>query len=290
MLDTEKFPRLGPDRRGQLYVAASAVAWSATGLIQRELSVDTLTQLAGRAFFAVLVILATIAVVERGAVVQSFRSLGRSGLAGTLFMAIAGTSFILALNNTSVAHVLIINALAPLMSALLGWAALGEKVTARTWIATLIALAGVAIMIGSPGGGARIGDLFAFIMAAAFAAHVVITRHRSDISMAPAACASQLLVLLATVPFAHIAAIDPRNFGLLVALGAGAMGLPLIFLTLGARRIPPAEVALISMLETVLGPVLVWIVLSERPGDATLAGGLLVLAAICLQTLGSRRS
>ena len=107
-------------RRGRTYVALAAVAWSTAGLFQRELTVNLGTQLAGRAFFAVIGILAFVAMAERGRVVHGFRQIGRAGLALAVLMAISSGAFIAALNYTSVANVLFLQALAPVLAALFG--------------------------------------------------------------------------------------------------------------------------------------------------------------------------
>jgi drug/metabolite transporter (DMT)-like permease len=70
---------------------------------------------------------------------------------------------------------------------------------------------------------------------------------------------------------------------LIVLLGVGQIGLGLAFLTIGARLIPAAEVALITLLEVVLGPLWVWLTISERPGNGTLLGGAVVVVAVVLQ-------
>jgi drug/metabolite transporter (DMT)-like permease len=111
----------------------------------------------------------------------------------------------------------------------------------------------------------------------------VIARYRRDVSMAPPTCLSQVLVLAVAVPFADLADAGGRDIVLLAVLGAGQIGLGLALLTVGARLIPPAEVALISLLEVVLGLLWVWIAYSERPSTATLAGGAVVLSAVLLQ-------
>jgi drug/metabolite transporter (DMT)-like permease len=123
-------------------------------------------------------------------------------------------------------------------------------------------------------------------MTLAFALAVVITRHRRDISMAPALCLSQVFVLIVAGPFSHPGSIDAHDLLLIALLGIGQMGLGLAFLTVGARLIPAAEVALITLLEVVLGPLWVWIALSEQPATATLVGGAVVMAAVVLQALG----
>ena len=104
--------------------------------------------------------------------------------------------------------------------------------------------------------------------------------------MAPAICLSQVLVFVVASPFSHPGSIDAHDLGLIVALGVGQMGLGLAFLTIGARLIPAAEVALITLLEVVLGPLWVWMALSERPSAATLVGGGVVMGAVVLQAGG----
>ena len=123
-------------------------------------------------------------------------------------------------------------------------------------------------------------------MTLAFAAGIVITRHRRDVSMAPAVCLSQLLVLLATAPLADPGSVTGRDLGLLVLLGVGQIGLGLVFLIMGARLIPAAEVALITLLEVVLAPLWVWISISEKPAATTLIGGAIVVGAVLLQATG----
>jgi drug/metabolite transporter (DMT)-like permease len=269
-------------RRGRLYVALAAVAWSTAGILQRELSVDTATQLAGRAFFAVLGLLAYVAVSERGAIARSFRAIGGAGLAVAGLMAVSSGAFIVALNHTSVANVLFMQALSPLLAAALG-TALGEPVSRRTWTAMAVAIAGVALMVGGPSRPDLVGGTLSLLMSVSFAGVLVITRHRRDVSMAPATLLSQLIVLVAAAPFASPGTITRRDAGLLVLLGVGQIGLGLVFLTIGARLIPAAEVALITLLEIVLGPLWVWIFLDEQPGAATIAGGVIVLGAVILQ-------
>ena len=273
-------------RRGQAYVALAALAWSSAGVLQRELSVGTATQVAGRALVAAVALLAFVATSERGSPLRAFRSMGRAELAVAVLTAIASGTFIVALNHTTVANVLFMQAVAQIAAALIAWAGLREAVSHRTAVAMIVALGGVGLMVGGPGGSHGLGVGLSVVMTLAFALSVVITRHRRDISMAPAICLSQVLVLVAAGPFAHPETIGVHDLVLIVLLGVGQMGLGLAFLTIGARLIPAAEVALITLLEVVLGPLWVWIALSEQPSAATLAGGVVVMAAVVLQTVG----
>jgi drug/metabolite transporter (DMT)-like permease len=272
-------------RRGRLYVALAAIAWSTAGLFQRELTVDLATQLAGRAFFAVLAILTFVAVAERGGVVRGFRAIGRAGLVMAALMAVSSGAFIAALNYTSVANVLFLQALAPVLAAVFG-TFVGEPVARRTWIAMAVAVAGVALMVGGPSHPSLAGFTLSVLMSVSFAGTIVITRHQRRVSMAPATCLSQVLVFVCAAPFASTSSIGGKDLALLAGLGITQIGLGLIFLSIGARLIPAAEVALITLLEIVLGPLWVWVALGESPGATTLVGGAIVLAAVVFQAIG----
>jgi drug/metabolite transporter (DMT)-like permease len=276
----------GIRRRGQVYVALAALAWSTAGVLQRELAVGTATQVAGRALFATVALFLFVAVSERGQTVRAFRRIGRAELAVAALTAVASGTFIVALNHTTVANVLFMQALSPIAAALIAWVGLREQVSRRTAVAMVVALAGVGLMVGGPGGSHGFGLALSIVMTLSFALAVVITRHRRDISMAPAICLSQVLVLVVVGPFAHPGTAELRDLALMVVLGFGQMGLGLAFLTMGARLIPAAEVALITLLEVVLGPLWVWLVLAEQPSTATLLGGAVVVIAVVLQAGG----
>ena len=266
-------------RRGRLFVALAAIAWSTAGLLQRELTVGVGTQVAGRAVFAVAGLFTYVAIAERGHVVRAFRAIGRGGIAVAVLMAISSSTFIVALNYASVANVLFFVALGPVLAAGMGTLA-GERVSGRTWIAMAIALAGVTLMIGGPGRPSALGTALGLLCAVSFAGSLVIIRHLRELSMAPATCLSQLIVLVVSAPFTHPGEVGGQDLSLLVGLG-------LIFVTIGARLIPAAEVALITLLEVVLGPLWVWIARGEKPSAATLVGGAIVLGAVVFQAVSS---
>jgi drug/metabolite transporter (DMT)-like permease len=276
-------------RRGQLFVVLAAVAWSTAGVVQRELSVDTATQLLGRAVFAALALAVLVAVLSRGRPLEAFRSVGLAGLAVATTTAIASGTFIVALNHATVANVLFLQAASPVAAALLAWFAFGESVTRRAALAMAIALAGVALMVGGPGSGGVLGVTASFVMMLAFAVSIVIVRHRRDVSMLPAICLSQVFVVLVAAPFAHPGSGTGQDLLLLALLGVGQMGLGLAFVTIGARLLPASEVALITLLEVVLGPLWVWISISEEPAATAIAGGCVVILAVILQATEKTR-
>ena len=280
---------LDEHRRGQAAVALAAVFWSSAGILQRELSMNIQTQLAGRALFASLALGAYAVRSEAGRPAWAvFRSMGGAGLAVAASTAVASGSFIYAINHTTVAHVLFMQAASPIVAALLAWSVLGERASRRTVAAMIVALVGVGVMIGDPRGGAWLGDVSSLVMAFSFAIAIVITRHRREVSMAPAMCLAQVMILVTFAPLCSPGQVGPRDGLLLVAMGVGQMGFAMALFTVGARLIPAAEAALLTLLEVVLGPLWVWVGVGERPNTATLIGGAIVVGAVMLQARGDR--
>ena len=199
-------------------------------------------------------------------------------------VAIASASFIAALNHTSVARVLFILAVAPVLAALLARVTLGEPITRRTVLAMALALGGRLGDARRPGRGqpgrrrprvphrARVrGD---------DRDHALAPRRVDGAGDLPLAGDP----VVAFLPFASPGEIGGADVGWLAALGIGQIGLGFVLLTVGARLIPAAQVGLITLLEVVLGPLWVWLALDERPSTLTLVGGAIVIVAIVIQT------
>jgi drug/metabolite transporter (DMT)-like permease len=167
----------------------------------------------------------------------------------------------------------------------MAWIALRESITRRAGVAMVVALIGVALMVGGPDSGGLFGIVASIVMTLSFAVTIVIARHKRDVSMGPAICLSQLIVFLVGVPFAHPSTIGGHDAAFIVLMGVCQMALGLAFLTAGARLIPASEVALITLLEVVLGPLWVWISISETPVASTLVGGAVVIVAVLIQTM-----
>lgn len=273
-------------RRGALLVAAAAVCWSSGGLIARLVGTSPWTTSLWRSVFASLFIAVVFRVVRGHGVVAQWRAGGLPVVAVAVCMALASTCFIFSLARTSVANTLVLMATGPYVAGLLGWLVLGERVPPRTWLAMGVALAGTVVMVsGSWGHGALVGDLLAIAMATSFAGATVLIRRHPEIPMAPAAALATALAALVALPHAEPLAAAPRDLALLALFGVGQFGVGFLLFTTGARLIPVARSALLGMLETVLGPLWVWLLLSEQPGAATLAGGTLILAALLTNTV-----
>jgi drug/metabolite transporter (DMT)-like permease len=212
--------------------------------------------------------------------------LGWPGIIVGVSFATGSTCFINALEFTTVANVLFMQALSPFLAGLLAWFLMRERIAGRTIIAMLAAVLGIGIMVySSVAAGHGIGDLLAILMATALACAIVTMRRHHDIQMAPAACLATGIAALWSFLPATPDSVPSGEYIYLVIFGVVQMGVGLILFTSGTRLIPAAESALLTVLESVLAPLWVWWVLSEDPGLATIIGGGIALAALVINTI-----
>jgi drug/metabolite transporter (DMT)-like permease len=225
-----------------------------------------------------------------------FAAMGPAGVLSGLLLAGAFIFFILAITHTLVANALVIMSAAPLVSAVLGRIVLGERIRPLTVAAMLAAMAGIAVMVSGTGPSAAmpaslLGSLFAFGTALSFGANIVVLRAARHVDMLPAMCLGGVFAGLAALPFAAPAAVSAGDLGLIVVMGTVQLAFGLFLFLRGTPHLSAGEVGLLTLLETVLAPLWVWVGVGEAPGAATLAGGAIVIAALAAHSaLGLRRS
>jgi drug/metabolite transporter (DMT)-like permease len=268
-------------RLGFGLVIAAAICWSSGGLITRLVATDPWTTVFWRSVFCAGFLSAAVAVAHRGRLPRLVRETGWPGVLMAACFATASTSFIMALARTSVANTLIIQSLSPFIAGLGGWLCLGERVRRRTWVAMGAALLGTVVMLwGSPGAGSRIGDALALVTATAFAAATVVVRWHRAVPMPAAAALAAALAAIVALGRGAPAPVARRDLALLALFGVGQLASGLLLFTAGARLILVAEASLLAVLESVLGPVWVWLAVGERPGVFSLIGGAVILSAL----------
>jgi drug/metabolite transporter (DMT)-like permease len=192
-------------------------------------------------------------------------------------------SWCAAMEHTSAANALLILAIAPFLAAILSWVILRERIDGATMVAIALVFAGVLIIAsGSVTQGRLLGDAFALMNATTIAAYYVTLRTAGRRNMLPFLAAGSVLGGLLALPFADFAPVSGTQALLIFLSGAvilpGAAGL----LMLGPRYLPAPEVSMITLLEVILGPLLVWAVIGENPGRATLVGGGVIIAVLAL--------
>jgi drug/metabolite transporter (DMT)-like permease len=281
-------------RRGALLVAGAALAWSTAGLLVRWTVTDPWTTLFWRSIFAGLALLVRLVLTERRKSVSAFTGLGLIGTALGACFAISMISFINALSLTTVANVMVFQAASPLFAALLAWAWLKERISARTGIAIAATMIGVTVMVSSrPSGGdghtrELAGDLISLAMSLATAFVIILAKRERRVSMAAATCLGLAMTALVSLPFADLAP-SGRDLALLALFGIGQMALGLAMFSGGVRLIPAADAGLISVIECVLAPLWVWLAFGEAPNGRGLFGGAIVLMAVVYASRKTKR-
>ena len=269
---------------GIALVLTSAVAWSTAGFFARIVPVDIWIVLTWRSAFGALSIVALALIERRRFAFDWRRAFVPAGIAMMILNCIGMGGFVYALQNTTIANVTVIYATLPFITALFAWLWFRERVQRRTLIGSLIAGAGVAITVGGTiaigGGGHLRGDLVALGFTADFALMTVLMRRHREAPMLESIAISGFLMALIALCLSEPFTISLPQIGWLAAFGIVTQGGGLGLYTMGARRLPAAQAALLSASEVPLAPLWVWICFAEVPARETFIGGGLVLAAI----------
>ena len=227
----------------------------------------------------------------RTRVVRAFVTAGRPGLIVALSLGLGSTCYVFALLLTTVANALFIISAAPFMTAILGWIVLRERVQPVTWITMAVALAGIAIMVfDGVRGGRLLGNLVAFGTPVSFAIMLVTLRRAGQRDMIPAICLAGFVGAALGFAMADTIILPRHDLVLCLFLGVVQYTGGFVLITLGARYLPAAEVALLSLAEVVLAPIWVWIGVGEIPTILTLAGGGIVFSAVVVQAVAGLRA
>ena len=243
-----------------------------------------------RTFSFTFTLVLIVAIRSRGRVLASFRAIGRRGIAVGGFLACASTLYVFAMLNTTVANATFVVSTGPFVVAALGWLVLREPVGATTWAAMAFAMVGVACMVvDGLGGGGLFGIGCAAVVTLATAAMLVAVRGAAEIDMIPALTIAGVFTALVSFFLVEDFAISKHDLVVVSMLGAGQYAVGFALLTAGTRYVPVAEVALLSLIETVLAPTWAWIGADEVPSALTLVGGtVVVLAAAARAVVGIR--
>jgi drug/metabolite transporter (DMT)-like permease len=276
-------------RRGVIFVAASAIGWSVSGVFARLVGVDPWTAVFLRSSFGALYMAIGLVAVHRTRSLDSLLSIGWYGLFMAFCGALSITAFVGSFFFTSVANVSVIYSTTPFLAAALGWLVLRERVPARTLLASATALAGVAIMVaGSYVAGRLLGDGLAFIMAITFAIMAIGMRARPSLDLLSTNLIVCVMSAALVSPFATPSSATRLDLVLLAGFAFLSIAVSFSLFLAGARRIPAAQAGLITTLEVPLSPLWVFVLFSENPGLPALIGGAIVLLVLIGHILSDR--
>ena len=218
---------------------------------------------------------------------------GLPGLFYAILVALGNTTFVISIQNTNVANTLIMIALTPFATAILSSIFLKEHPSQRMWF-TIISCFFVVLFIfyDSYQGNRIFGDLFGLLTAILIGGSAVVVRYSKLVNFLPSLLIAKLLTLVLPIlfiqSFPESLIIDLREFYLIIAMGI-CLFIALSFITLAPRYIPAYEVEIFFVLETILGPLWVWLIIHEQPTTKTIIGGICIILIIMSHTLSELR-
>ena len=266
------------------------VLWSTAGVVTRHVERATPFELVfWRSFFAFAFVVLALLALRRNPL-----KMGRAGVISGALWAVMFTAFMIALTLTSTANTLVVMSVAPLLTALLARAFLSDPVPAGTWIAVAAAAVAIAWMFGSDLHAHTARDLTGMMIAlsipVASAFNVIVLRSaKAEIELRPAVMLGGAISCVIAMPFALPLQATPKDVALLAFLGVFQLGLPCMLLVMASRVLLAPEIALIGLLEVVLGPLWAWLGADEVPARATLSGGAILIAALVVNEVATFR-
>ncbi len=280
-------PILSQHAKGLIITALGVLLISPDGLLTRLILVDHWTLIFWRALFLSFGMWLIVSLKYPNKAWHKYKSMGRGGAIMVLIYAMGTISFIVAITHTSVANTLIILSTTPMFAAIIGWIFLRESIPARTWIAIL--LVGIGIFIISSGSenptSSLFGDMAAMSGSFFLATGFTVIRSFPKIPILPVISTSGLLTALIILPLAQPFSVTQDDMGYLLIMGVYMLPVATALLYSGPRYIPAPEVGLMLLLESILGPVWVWLALGEQPGTRTFIGGAVILSTLALNTV-----
>lgn len=269
--------------KGVLLTALGVVILSPDALLIRMGGADVATTMAVRGGLACLMLIVLAAV--RGTAVR----IGRwEALLGALY-GLSGVLFVIAVFHANVASVLVTIAATPLVAALIGVVLLKERAPPRTWLAALAIVAGNVVIFSGDLGDGVWGMVAALTICLAMALFFCIVRKMPHTDRWGALIFGSGLATLIAMPFADPDTLTLAGLPWLAVLGAVVIPVSFLLISRGPKYIPAPEVSLLMLLETVLGPLWVWIVLAEAPDERAVWAGALILGALFAHGLAGAR-
>ena len=278
--------------KGLLITAAGVLIISPDGLLTRLIETDHWTMIFYRALFLSVGMWLIISLSSPHRVIEQYQTVRGPGLLMVALYSLGTISFIYAITHTSVANTLIILSTTPLFAALIGWFVLKEPIELRTLIAIALVAFGVGIISWGSSGqeSALLGDLAAMMGSMFLASGFVFVRRFPNLSVFPAISCSGLLTAILVWPVAAPLSISQADLGYLMLMGIYIVPIGTTLMYIGPRYLPAAEVGLLLLLETLLGPLWVWMILGERPPQWTLIGGSIVISTLAINMVWKLRT
>ena len=276
---------LTDQQKGSLLAFVAVMFITPDSLFIRLSNVDTWGLVFYRGIIPFLTVFLGMLIIYK---LSFFKMLLTSGYHGIIYIgtfSITNITFVVSIQNTNVANTLVMIATAPMLSAILGAIFLKEPPDRKTWVSIIITfLAIIYIFFDSIKLGNFYGDILGFITAIGLAVGAVTIRSAKSKNLVPAAVIGKLFVATFALFFIESFVLENNDLIIVPLMCILCVAIPFVLVTIAPRFIPAAEVNLFFLLETIIGPIWVWLIIKEQPSIETLYGGVVIITTIAIHS------
>ena len=276
---------LSSQHKGSLLAFIAVMLITPDSILIRLSSIETWGMLFYRGAIPFVVVLVGLIFFYKNNLFKALINIGYPGIFYVISFSICNITFIISIQNTNVANTLVMIAMAPMLSAILGSIFLKEVPDRKTWVAIIITLIAVTyIFHDSIEMGNFYGDLFGIITAFGLACNAVIARYAKNRDLVPSAVIGKLCVAIFAFFFVDTFALVDTDLIFVPLMCVMCVAIPFVLVTIAPRFIPAEEVNLFFLLETIIGPFWVWLVINEQPSIETIQGGVVIILTIAIHS------
>jgi len=276
---------LTDQQKGSLLAFVAVMFITPDSLFIRISNIDTWGLVFYRGIIPFLTVFFVMLIIYK---LNFFKILLNSGYHGIIYIAtfsITNITFVVSIQNTNVANTLVMIATAPMLSAILSTIFLKETSDKKTWISVIVTFAAILyIFFDSLKLGNFYGDILGFITAIGLAVGAITIRSAKSKNLVPAAVVGKLFVATFALFFIESFALKDNDLIIVPLMCILCVAIPFVLVTIAPRFIPAAEVNLFFLLETIVGPIWVWLIIKEQPSFETILGGAVIVATIAFHS------
>ena len=272
---------LTDQKKGSLMAFVAVMFITPDSLFIRLSNVETWSLVFYRGIIPFVLVFIGMLLIYKLKFFNLLRSNGYYGFAYVLTFSVTNIAFVVSIQNTNVANTLIMIATAPMLSAILGSFFLKENPDKKTWVAIFITFfAALYIFYDSIKLGNFFGDILGFVAAMGLAVGAVIIRSAKKLNLVPSAVAGKLIIALFAMLFVKDYSLNNNDIYIVPLMCVMCVAIPFVLVTIAPRFITAAEVNLFFLLETIIGPIWVWLIIKEQPTPETIVGGAIIVLTI----------
>ena len=277
--------KLSNQKKGSLLAFIAVMLITPDSIFIRLSNIETWGMLFYRGVIPFIVVLTGLIFFYKNNLFKAIVNIGYPGIFYIISFSICNITFIISIQNTNVANTLVMIAMAPMLSAILGSIFLKEIPDRKTWIAIIITLISVTyIFHDSIEMGNFYGDLFGIITAFGLACNAVIARYAKNKDLVPSALIGKLCVAIFALFFVDNFSLLGTDLIIVPLMCIMCVAAPFVLVTIAPRFIPAEEVNLFFLLETIIGPFWVWLIIKEQPSIETIQGGVVIILTIAIHS------